>query len=241
MPSDSQRARQYPKSLPLTAAVCALGAAFLLILVAACTPAEQWPLYGVLLTVGFIATTLVGVPIVTLLKRLAVFGPVLALFSLSLPISQGFTAGWDIAVGIAARGLLTFLIVHALGGFLSFEDWLRVLRRLPLPALLVDLLALTYRYLFVFWQELNRMRTARRARGFGEVGLWQRWKISVQLIGMLLIRALTRAERVHNAMTARAMTGGAQQTMETPQTSSCHGSVSRAAVARGDTESLRET
>jgi cobalt/nickel transport system permease protein len=64
-----------------------------------------------------------------------------------------------------------------------------------------------YRYIFVLWDELDKMRVARRARSFGQTGLWFRWKTSAQLIGMLMIRAMSRAERVHGAMCARGWDG----------------------------------
>ena len=60
---------------------------------------------------------------------------------------------------------------------------------------------------FVLWDELDKMRTARKARTFGAAGLWHRWKTSAQLIGMLLIRAMERAERVHGAMCSRGWDG----------------------------------
>jgi len=51
------------------------------------------------------------------------------------------------------------------------------------------------------------MRTARQARTFGSPGLAFRWRIATQLIGMLLVRAMSRAERVHGAMCARGWDG----------------------------------
>jgi cobalt/nickel transport system permease protein len=64
-----------------------------------------------------------------------------------------------------------------------------------------------YRYIFVVFDEFDRMRQARLARSFGRRRGWQEWVTSAQLLGMLLIRSLDRAERVYGAMCARGWDG----------------------------------
>ncbi|MCH8829637.1 MAG: energy-coupling factor transporter transmembrane protein EcfT, partial [Planctomycetes bacterium] len=71
----------------------------------------------------------------------------------------------------------------------------------------VAMLSFMYRYFYVLWDELDKMRIARRARSFGDGRLWFRWTTSAQMIGMLLLRALDRADRVHGAMCARGWDG----------------------------------
>jgi cobalt/nickel transport system permease protein len=63
------------------------------------------------------------------------------------------------------------------------------------------------RYLFLLRNEVATMRAARQARSFGRGTTWNRWKVSAQLIGMLLIRGMRRADRVHRAMNARGYNG----------------------------------
>ena len=90
---------------------------------------------------------------------------------------------------------------------MPFDQLLVTLRRLWVPAIIVAMLSFMYRYIFVLWDELDKMRVARRARSFGGVSLWHRWTSAAQLLGMLLIRAMERAERVHGAMCARGWDG----------------------------------
>ena len=59
---------------------------------------------------------------------------------------------------------------------------------------------------------MDKMRSARRARNFGGAGLRYRWATAAQLLGMLLIRAMERAERVHGAMCARGWDGHVRTT-----------------------------
>jgi cobalt/nickel transport system permease protein len=108
---------------------------------------------------------------------------------------------------IVFRSLLAFLALIWLVNVMPFDQLLFTLRRLWVPEILIAMLAFMYRYVFVLWDELDRMRVARRARTFGDGALWLRWKASAQLIGMLLIRAMERAERVHGAMCARGWDG----------------------------------
>ena len=63
-----------------------------------------------------------------------------------------------------------------------------------------------YRYIFLLWEELASLRNARDARDFGQS--WrQRWVMNAQMIGLLLLRAMERAERSHQAMLARGWDG----------------------------------
>jgi cobalt/nickel transport system permease protein len=155
----------------------------------------------------FVGHTFARVPLSYLGKRLAWYLPMVLLLSISLPLAQGFQSGWDIMTAIVFRSLLAFLALIWLVNVMPFDQLLFTLRRLWVPEILIAMLAFMYRYVFVLWDELDRMRVARRARSFGDSGVWIRWKTSAQLIGMLLIRAMERAERVHGAMCARGWDG----------------------------------
>jgi cobalt/nickel transport system permease protein len=129
------------------------------------------------------------------------------LFAVSVPLSQGFRGGWEIAQGILFRGTESFLSGLWLISVVPFDRLLATLRRLYVPAILLAILAFMYRFLFVLWDELDTMRAARRARTFDRAGLVFRWHNAAQMIGMLLIRSLGRSERVYGAMCARGWDG----------------------------------
>jgi len=169
-------------------------------------PVRFWPVHGVLAMLAFVGHTLAHVPLRYLLRRIGLFLPVAFMISLSLPISQGFAAGWEAMAAILFRGTLSFVSILWLISVMPFDQLLVTLRRYYVPAAFVAMLAFMYRYSFVVWDELTKMRIARQARGFGG-GLWFRWRESIQLIGLLLVRAMGRAERVHGAMCARGWDG----------------------------------
>jgi cobalt/nickel transport system permease protein len=184
-----------------------LGLTFGIVLAAVLTPPEFWPLSGLLGCVIFAGQTLANIPMRYLAHRLLIFVPPLMLVALSFPMSQGFQTGWSVSVAILLRGTLALMAGLWMVHVLPFEELLQTLRRWKVPMILITTLAFTYRYVFVLWDELDKMRTARRARTFGSPGLWSRWRTSAQLLGMLLLRALSRAERVHGAMCARGWDG----------------------------------
>lgn len=171
------------------------------------TPVELWPLHGVLATLVFIGHSLAHIPLRYLLRRLAIFLPMVCVLSLSFPLSQGLETGWEVGASILLRTTLSFVAMLWLVNVMPFEQLLVTLRRCGAPAVLVAMLSFMYRYLFVLWDELDKMRTARKARTFAAGASFADWRSSAQLIGMLLIRAMERAERVHGAMCARGWDG----------------------------------
>lgn len=181
--------------------------ALAVVLTAVCLPAERWPVYGVLAVLAFIGHTLAHIPLSYLGRRLAIFVPMVFLVSVSIPATQHFAAGWDVMAAILFRSTVSFVAVLWLVNVMPFDQLLVTLRRLRVPDVIVATLAFMYRYFFVLWDELERMRAARKSRHFGGGGAILRWKSSAQLIGMLLIRAMERAERVHGAMCARGWDG----------------------------------
>jgi cobalt/nickel transport system permease protein len=170
-------------------------------------PVENWPLIGMLAVFVLVGHSLARIPVYYVARRLAIFLPMVLLMSISLPATQGFAAGWELMAAILLRSTLAFIAVLWLVNVLPFDQLLVTLRKLWVPEVLVALMAFMYRYSFVLWDEMDKMRAARRARNFGARKDRFSWKTLAQLIGTLLIRAMERAERVHGAMCARGWDG----------------------------------
>jgi cobalt/nickel transport system permease protein len=170
-------------------------------------PPTHWPAHGTLLCVLFAATSLARIPFRYVARRVGGFLLVALLFGIGVPLSQGFRGGWEIMAGIVLRGTESFVAGLWLVNVIPFDQLLTTLRRTGVPAILLAILAFMYRFVFVLWDELDTMRTARRARTFDRAGAIFRWKTGAHMIGMLLIRALERSERVYGAMCARGWDG----------------------------------
>ncbi len=104
------------------------------------------------------------------------------------------------ANGIACLfwGLVATIPVGVLG---------HALIRLGIPAKLAHLLLFTYRYLYVLYEEYQRLRQAALVRGFQPRPSRHALRTYAWLVGMLLVRAFNRSQRVYEAMLCRGFKG----------------------------------
>ncbi len=177
-------------------------AGLLLACVAVCLLRAPWPASAALALACLLAW-LAAVPPGWLLARLAVLGAVLAACSLPLPLLGSAT--WADAWVILARGLALALLAAVLVTSAPVDATLRAAGAVGLPALLVRVLLLAWRYLFLIGDELQRLRTALRVRGFRNRADAHSWGTVAAATGTLLVRGADRAERVAAAMRCRGM------------------------------------
>jgi cobalt/nickel transport system permease protein len=151
-----------------------------------------------------------------LVPRFALVTPVLV-FAAAMP----FVAEGDrIAVGrlllsgpgVAGAGLILVRAVLGLTTALLLiattpaDDLLAGLRRLRLPATLVNLVAFMLRFGEVIGGESVRLQWARRARGGGR-SRWGEWAATTRGLGVLFVRSYARADRIDRALVARGWNG----------------------------------
>ena len=110
--------------------------------------------------------------------------------------------GWRHFLSILLRSTLCLLTVILLSNTTPFAELMGVLRRMRVPALLITILALMYRYLFVLVDESERMARARNSRTFTSRRIFA-WTVFAGVAGQLFIRSTERAERIYAAMCAR--------------------------------------
>ena len=149
------------------------------------------------------------------------FAPVnafIALFWLTLPILPGESVfslgplhvsreGLLLALRITLKCNAILLAVTALLGTSTVFALVRALRRLALPEKLVQMFFFTFRYFQLIHAEYLRLREAMRARCFTPGANLHSYKSYAQLMGMMLVRSLDRAERVREAMLCRGYAG----------------------------------
>lgn len=115
---------------------------------------------------------------------------------------EGLARGLSIA-GKVVGGTAAVLVVSMttpMTGLLATAAWLR------LPPILVEIAALTYRYIFLLAEEAERIREAQKTR-LGHSG----WRNSMRsygiLGGMVMVNSYDRAERLYQAMLLRGYNG----------------------------------
>ncbi len=162
-----------------------------------------------------VAVPLADVPWRPILARLAIASPLalgVAAFEPFLDRAPLIAlAGVSLSGGEIASLVILGKFALALGAALllvattGFEAVCAALGRLGVPSVVVSQLSLTHRYLFVLGEEAGRMVRAHELRA---PGLRRpRVRTAGTLIGSLLLRALSRADRIHAAMRARGFTG----------------------------------
>jgi cobalt/nickel transport system permease protein len=139
------------------------------------------------------------IPPLFLVRRLALLEPVVLGVAVLSLIEPG---GTRIFASILTKSTLCLFTMILLSNTTAFSDILAVLRCVRMPALLVTVLALMYRYLFVLIDEAERMQRARRSRSFTHTRV-RLWRSLGAIIGQLFIRSSERAERIYAAMCAR--------------------------------------
>jgi len=150
--------------------------------------------------------------------RLASVGLFLSLFLVVVPFTvqgDGFPVGplhvsWrglHLAGLICCKVLAVTALVLLLLASGPVEATLRAAHRLWAPGLLVQLLMLTHRYVHLFGEELGKLRIALRLRRFRNRMSRHAYRTIGNVTGTLLVRSYERAERVGQAMRARAFSG----------------------------------
>ncbi len=111
------------------------------------------------------------------------------------------------AARIALRGNAIVLVLTAFIGGMEPVTFGHAMQHLRVPAKLVQLFLFTVRYIAVLDQEQRQLRTALKVRAFEPRLDLHTLRTYGNLVGMLLVRALDRSERIHAAMRCRAFHG----------------------------------
>lgn len=108
---------------------------------------------------------------------------------------------------ISLKSNAILLIFIALVTTMDFGTLGYVLNYYGIPDKLVHLLLLTYRYIFVIEQEYRRLVRTLKIRNFKAGNNLHTYQTYAYLVGMLFVRASSRAERVYQAMKCRGFHG----------------------------------
>lgn len=112
------------------------------------------------------------------------------------------SGGWDKLL----RGYVSILAVILLSSTTRFPDLLKAFQGIGCPRLIIMVMAFMYRYIYVFIDEIMRMKQAHDSRTLKH-NRWAEIKTLANLIGVLFIRTYERAEHVYIAMCSRGFTG----------------------------------
>jgi cobalt/nickel transport system permease protein len=177
-------------------------------------------LYGVLLAAAwasqvpfdyFVRRTWVGIPFfagIVILPSIF-FGQEPRLFDLALgPVHLGLSLpGLSAAAVFVARVGVCVSLAVLLVSTTRWYDLLKSLQALRVPQIFILILAMTYRYVFLFLHTMNGMFEARKSRLVARLGGREDRRWITRSMGALLGRSFKMSNDVYAAMLARGFTG----------------------------------
>lgn len=122
----------------------------------------------------------------------------------------GLPFAWEglrLAALIFIKALAIVLLSFAMFGSARFDLSMIALQRLKCPRMLVQMLLFTYRYTYTLLEEMQRMNTSMKARGFIAGTNAYTLLTYGNFVGTLLVRSFERTERIYKAMLSKGYTG----------------------------------
>lgn len=148
------------------------------------------------------------------IKRLRIVLPLVCLVGIwnpfydRIPVSIGalhLNAGVISMVTLMIKGVLAVLASYLLIATTTIEKLCYALRMLHIPQILVTQILLTYRYISVLLEEVDRIVQAYALRAPNQKGI--HFKVWGSLTGQLLLRSMDRANAVYESMALRGYDG----------------------------------
>ncbi|MUK88542.1 hypothetical protein GMD78_09085 [Ornithinibacillus sp. L9] len=141
-----------------------------------------------------------------LLKRYLIITPFLLLMTVPL-LWQYSTDHALFALAIIIKAFTSMTVITIVLETQSLDDLMNSLVGLKMPPVLVTILILSYRYVFLFLDDIDKMLTAAKSRFFSGGLRIASLKIYGHLIASLLTKAIQRSDKMYEAMASRGFTG----------------------------------
>lgn len=187
-----------------------------------CSLARNFPLLLALYGVAFLLATLSRINPASYTKRVWIFIPffsgLVALPALFITPGPALAELGPVTItrtGAHAAAMLVLRVSTSVSYTLLFvlttpwNEALRALRGLFIPATAIDLLAVSYRYLLVLIRTLSELLIARKSRSIAPLPHRMEMEFVSRSVGLLFIKSLHLADGVRMAMVSRGYTDGA--------------------------------
>ncbi len=180
---------------------------------------NQFPVLLIAVVISSALIISAGLGIKAVVKRMGVVNGLILLLWVVVPLTYGGQprfqigplslsgAGIMLAARITLKSNAILLSMIALIATMKFATLGYALKQLCVPQKIILLLLMSYRYIFVLEQEYQRLIRAARIRGFQPKTNLHTYRTYAYVVGMLLVRATSRAHRVHQAMLCRGFKG----------------------------------
>jgi len=167
----------------------------------------------------FLLTFLSGIDPAYYLRK--VYYPLIFLIPLFLflPFSSGgevllpiwifniYKEGILISLLISIKVISIIILINIMISTATFRDTAAALRTLKIHDKMLNIILFTYRYFFVFFEALRKMRVALTLRGSKNRSTLKSLGTSANLAGSILVRSYEQTERIYQAMLLRGYSG----------------------------------
>ena len=149
----------------------------------------------------------VVLPFIIFVAIVKLFTPGETVLTLNLGFAQMRITGEGImfALLLLLRVMVAALALILLSSTTKFSDLLRGMSDLRVPKILVQMLSFTYRYLFLFVDEAERMVLARKAKNFNARHLlnFRAMRTIGYTAATIFLRSYDRADRIYDGMLSK--------------------------------------
>ena len=139
-------------------------------------------------------------------KRIKIAIPFVLFIGLLNPLfGPDLHLGLTSMVSLWMKGIFTIMAVYLLVVSTTIEQLCMALRRIHVPAVMVTVILLIYRYLYVLIKEFKRLWEGYTLMAPGQKGI--AYHVWGPLLGQLLIRTMDRAKDIYDSMCLRGFDG----------------------------------
>jgi cobalt/nickel transport system permease protein len=161
-------------------------------------------------TIALLGLLCMRISFLLLLKRYLVITPFLMLMTIPLLFNFDLsfhTQNVSFILLIVLKAFTSMTVITIILDSQSLDQFMNSLAGLKIPAVLITVLILSYRYVFLFLDDIQKMQTAATSRFFRGGIRIKKIKVYGQLTAALLSRSVERADRMYEAMASRCFTG----------------------------------
>lgn len=115
--------------------------------------------------------------------------------------------GMRLAILIIIKAVAIVMTTYTTFGSARFNVSMIAMQHLKCPKIIIQMILFTYRYIFLFLDEMKRMDTAMKSRGFVKKTNLDTLRVLGNFVGTLLVRSFGRTVRVYNAMLSKGYNG----------------------------------
>lgn len=163
-----------------------------------------------LAVVPFVLFILADLELKDTIRRFKIVLPIVALLGIANLIFDNapFKIGsYEIRAGVISmitlmlKGIYAVVMAYIFIATTSIEKLCKALRKIHVPNIIVTQIMLTYRYIGLLLEEVEKVLTAYSLRAPGQKGV--NFKVWGSLSGQLLLRTFDRAEEIYESMKLR--------------------------------------